>query len=91
MDGSLNDQALSAFEQGLTALAHDPAVKTGYFGPPANTHRDVVENSYTYGLVLVFGSIADHNHYQVGQVHQQFIADHSAKWEKVVVFDIETG
>jgi hypothetical protein len=50
----LESQALAAFAKGLNALTHDPAVKSGYYGKPAGTHRDVVENSYTYGLVLAF-------------------------------------
>jgi hypothetical protein len=90
LENTLDNQTLAAFEQGLAALAHDPAVKTGYFGKPANTLRDVVENSYTYGLVLIFNDVATHDQYQVGEVHQKFIADHAAKWEKVVVHDIET-
>jgi hypothetical protein len=83
-------QTLAAFELGLAALTRDPAVTAGYFGPPANTHRDVVENSYNYGLVLIFGDIAAHDRYQVGEVHQKFLADHRAKWKKVVVYDVET-
>jgi hypothetical protein len=91
LENNLDSQALASFEQGLNNLAHDPAVKSGYFGKPADTHRDVVENSYSYGLVLIFDNIAAHDQYQVGEVHQKFIADHGAKWEKVVVHDIETS
>jgi len=87
----LDGQSLTAFEQGLNNLVHDPAVKSGYFGKPADTHRDVVENSYSYGLVLIFNDMAAHDRYQVGEVHQKFIADHAAKWERVVVHDIETS
>jgi hypothetical protein len=91
LEDNLSHQAVAAFEQGLAALTRDPAVNTGYFGQPANTHRDVVENSYTYGLVLIFDSITAHDQYQVGEVHQKFIADHRPKWKKVVVYDIETS
>jgi hypothetical protein len=86
----LADQALTTFEQGLNKLANDPAVKTGYFGKPADTHRDVVENSYSYGLVLVFDDMAAHDQYQVGEVHHQFLDDNASKWDKVVVHDIES-
>jgi hypothetical protein len=34
--------------------------------------------------------MAAHDRYQVGEAHQKFMADHAAKWEKVVVYDIET-
>ena len=91
LENNLNNQALTAFEHGLATLAHDPAVKSGYFGKPADTHRDVVENSYNYGLVLIFKDMAAHNQYQAGEVHQKFIADHGAKWKKIVVYDLETS
>lgn len=88
MDG-LDDQTLTSFEQGLNSLANDPAVKYGHFGKPADTHRDVVENSYSYGLVLVFDDMTAHDRYQIGAVHQKFVDDHASKWERVVVYDID--
>jgi hypothetical protein len=90
LKSGLDEQALTAFEQGLNDLANDPAVKSGYFGKPADTHRDVVENSYTYGMVLVFDDMAAHDQYQVGAVHLKFVDDNASKWEKVVVYDIKT-
>ena len=86
----LDNQAIAAFEQGLEALAKDPAIQSGYYGKPANTERDVVENSYTYGLVFVFDDLVAHDQYQAGQVHLKFVKDHLSKWERVVVYDIET-
>ncbi len=86
----LQSQALAAFEQGLKVLANDSNVKSGYFGKPADTHRDVVENTYSYGLVFVFDDLAAHDRYQAGAVHLRFVEDHASKWEKVVVHDIQT-
>jgi len=87
---SLENESFKAFEQGLEALTHDSGVKSGYFGKPANTDRDVVENSYSYGLVLIFNSLAAHDQYQAGAIHLKFVDDHSSKWARVVVHDIET-
>ncbi len=81
---------LSAFEQGLQALTNDPAVKSGYYGRPADTRREVVENSYTYGLLLLFDDLAAHDRYQAGAVHLKFVEAHASKWARVVVHDIET-
>jgi hypothetical protein len=81
---------ISAFEQGLKALTHDPAVKSGYYGRPADTHREVVENSYTYGLLLLFDDLAGHDQYQAGAVHLKFVEAHASKWARVVVHDIQT-
>ena len=55
----LDRAAVDAFEQGLAELAGDPEIKSGYFGRPAGTERDVVENSYDYGLVFLFEDRAD--------------------------------
>jgi hypothetical protein len=86
----VEDQSLAAFENGLSALTHDPTVKSGYYGKPADTHRDVVENTYTYGLVLLFDDLAAHDQYQAGAVHLKFVEDHVSKWERVAVHDIQT-
>ena len=57
----LDREAVAAFEQGLAELARDPEIKSGYFGRPAGTERDVVENSYDYGLVFAFEDRAAHD------------------------------
>jgi hypothetical protein len=90
LKNDLDPEAFNAFEQGLETLTRDPGVKTGYFGKPANTDRDVVENSYSYGLVLVFNDLVAHDRYQAGAIHLKFVGDHSSKWARVVVHDIET-
>ena len=87
----LDSQAPAAFEKGLKKLAQDSNVVSGYYGRPADTHRDVVENTYSYGLVFVFEDLAAHDRYQAGAVHLRFVEDHASKWEKVVVYDIQTG
>jgi len=79
-----------AFEVGLASLCGDDAVHTGWYGKPAHTDRDVVENSYSYGLVLVFDDLAAHDRYQAGDVHMKFVDDHLDKWTRVVVHDVDT-
>ena len=86
----LDDEAVDSFAQGLDTLARDPAAKGGYYGVPAATDRGVVENSYTYGLVVLFDNLAAHDRYQEGPVHLEFLAAHSDQWERVVVYDIQT-
>ena len=87
----LEDQALAAFEAGLDMLANDPNVKSGYCGKPADTHRDVVDNTYTYGLVFVFDDLAAHDRYQAAADHVKFVEDNASKWERVGVYDIQTA
>jgi hypothetical protein len=83
----LDDGAHRAFEQGLRSLCENPPVKSGYHGTPAASHRDVVDSSYDYAMILIFDDAAGQDVYQVGEVHQRFIADHSSKWERVLVYD----
>ena len=86
----LSDSEIKEFEKGLKTLINDPLVIRGFFGKPANTNRSVVENSYAYGLSLIFKDLADHNLYQADPIHQAFVDQNSNKWSRVQVFDIET-
>jgi hypothetical protein len=87
----LGNQERINFEGGLKTLTNDPAVKSGLYGKPADTQRDVVENTYSYGLTLLFDDLAAQDRYQAGAVHLQFVEDHASKWEKVMVYDIDTA
>jgi hypothetical protein len=90
LKSDLGGPELAAFERGLETLTKDPGARSGYYGPSAETDRDVVENSYSYGLVLVFDDLAGHDQYQASADHLVFVQEHAAKWEKVVVYDIQT-
>ena len=76
LDETLDNEARTAFEQGLDSLIKDPAARGGHYGPPAGTDRDVVERSYTYGLVVIFDDLAGHDAYQAGEVHRRFLDAH---------------
>ena len=85
----LSEDDLAAFEQGLDSLTKDPAAIGGHYGRPADIHREVVERSYTYGLVVIFEDMAAHDAYQESEVHLKFLREHRSKWTKLVVYDIE--
>lgn len=61
--------------------------KKPHIGTPANTPRDVVDNSFGYSLVCTFKTKEDHDTYQAHKAHKKFIADTSDLWEKVIVYD----
>ena len=84
-----SNESRAEFEEGLAWLTGDAAVSVGYFGQPAGTQRDVIENSYSYGLVLAFEDMAAHDRYQEGAAHLRFLDKNMEKWSKVVVYDIE--
>jgi hypothetical protein len=83
-------ESVLQFEEGLASLFEDPAVESGYYGKPAGTPpRPVIEESYSYGLVLIFADQAAHDRYQVGPIHKRFLAENSVKWARLHVLDIE--
>lgn len=86
----LDGQASADFEHGLAALTGDPHAKSGYYGKAADTQREVVDNSYSYALVLVFDDLEAHDRYQAGAAHREFVEAHAPQWERVVVYDIQT-
>lgn len=61
--------------------------KTKFIGIPAETPRDVVDNSYTYSLILSFPSKEIQDKYQQEPSHLVFIEESSHLWKKVQVYD----
>jgi hypothetical protein len=62
-------------------------IKKVHIGPPADTDRDVIDNSYSYNLLLTFDSKKEHDIYQEHPAHKKFIENASSLWEKVLVYD----
>lgn len=89
LKGDLSLEAIAEFEKGLESLTKIPFVKNGCFGKPADTHRSVVEGTYSYGLLLQFSDTSEHNQYQDHPIHKLFVDANSWKWDKVLVYDME--
>lgn len=68
-------------------LGKIPTVRQLWAGPPAMTPRDVVDNSYTIGLTVVFDDRAGHDVYQEHPLHTEFIEHNKAHWSRVQVYD----
>ena len=59
-----------------------------YIGVPAATEeRSVIDASYSASELIFFDDLVGQKAYQDDPIHQQFVADCSALWEKVVVYD----
>jgi len=85
-----NQSDREAFETSLKKFIHQSIfIKTKHIGVPASTSRDVIDNSYTYSLLLTFANKDDQDKYQEEPAHQIFIAESSSLWKKVVVYDSE--
>ena len=76
------------FETALnTFIESSQYAKTKFIGIPAMTNREVVDNSYTYSLILSFNSKEEQNKYQSESVHLKFVEDAKHLWRKVQVYD----
>jgi hypothetical protein len=88
----LKPETSAAAREKLLKECHDvlgkiPTVKNLWAGVPANTPRDVVDNSYGVGLTVTFADRAGHDVYQEHPLHLKFIADNKAWWARVQVYD----
>ena len=68
-------------------LKNSEYAQTKFIGVPAETPRDVVDNSYTYSLILTFPSKEIQDKYQTEPAHKVFIEESSHLWKKVQVYD----
>lgn len=83
-----NSTDRAAFEKGLrTFLDNSAYAKTKFVGTPPKAIRDVVDDSYTYNMIVTFASEELQEKYQNEEAHLKFIADCKHLWEKVVVYD----
>ena len=62
-------------------------IKSVHIGTPAGTPREVVDNSWTYNLIVEFDSKEDHDKYQEEDVHKVFVAESHELWARVQVYD----
>lgn len=90
LDQTLSDREVSAFEAGLKLLLTDSDISSSSYGRPADSEvRDVVDGSYSFGMVVDFVDTAAQNRYQVSDIHKRFIEDCAKFWTKVQVYDIQ--
>ena len=68
-------------------IDHVDMIRSQHIGTPADTDRPVIDNTYTYSLILSFDSKKEHDEYQEHPLHKDFIANASSLWEKVQVYD----
>lgn len=85
-----NEEHRSAFLNSLnTFINSSKHIVTKHIGAPASTSRDVIDNSYTFSLLLTFKNAEDEAAYQVDPNHLKFIEESNELWSKVLVYDSE--
>jgi hypothetical protein len=83
-----NGADIDQFRTAALRLKEIPTVKGFHLGQPAPVApRPVIDDSYTFSLVLFFDDVAGHDDYQVHPIHQQFFQENKHLWSRVQVFD----
>ncbi len=78
---------LAKLHEGLKKLSKIKNLKMSHIGKPAETNREVIENSYTVSWLTIFDSKEEEEKYQVDPIHLEFVETCSNLWSKVVVYD----
>ena len=87
---NLSQEDILKFESGVKSLADVEHIRIIEIGKPASTNRPVIDRSYSYSLLLIFDSLADHNAYQPHPIHEKFVNNCSHLWSKVLIYDSES-
>ena len=87
LKSSNTPEEVKNFVASVSTLKGIPSVHMAEIGKPATTDRPVIDTTYSYSLLLLFNSLADHDAYQVDPVHLQFVADSSHLWDRVQIYD----
>ncbi|TAI47169.1 Dabb family protein [Flagellimonas allohymeniacidonis] len=83
-----NPNVREQFETSLKKfLRNSKFAKTNFIGVPPKATRDVVDDSYTYSLIVTFESAEAQDGYQKEEAHLIFIEECKELWEKVLVYD----
>ena len=80
-------QKVDFVNNGMGKLKNCPQIYKAFYGPPAGTNRDVVDNSYNFAWICHFKSKEDQNAYQNEPIHLKFVEEYKDYWEKVQVYD----
>ncbi|QBA63249.1 Dabb family protein [Muriicola soli] len=83
---STKDRA--AFEASMeTFMKNSLYAKTKFLGTPPKASREIVDDSYTYNLIVTFASAEDQDKYQKEEAHLKFIEESEHLWKKVLIYD----
>lgn len=84
----ISEQEKNDFTNFFEDLKKVPTIKSLHYGAPANTtKRDVVDNSFSYNLLVYFDNMADLDVYETHPIHLAAIEKYSKYWTKVAVHD----
>ena len=77
------------FLRGVHSLGAIETIESIHIGKPADTHRPVIDRSYSVGLTVILKDLAAHDAYQVHPLHKAFVEQFHHCWERVLIYDHE--
>ncbi|MBP3943500.1 Dabb family protein [Sphingobacteriaceae bacterium WQ 2009] len=84
----LSAQEVASFTGFFEELNKIPSKLSLSYGPAAKTNpRDVVDNTFSYNLLVEFKDLTDLGIYEVHPIHLNAIEKYKHLWTKVVVHD----
>ncbi len=86
-----NTEEAAKLEEGIKTLSKVKSVKDFHLGKPAPTDRPVIDNTYSYHLMLIFDDLDSQNSYQVDPIHKKFVENCEHLWKKVQVYDSDAS
>lgn len=84
-----SDTQKTAFFSALQTLEKMDVVKNLHIGTPAPIKRAVVDDSYTFSLLVMFDNLAGHDVYQAHPLHTAFLDEFKVCFNKVVIYDAQ--
>lgn len=73
--------------EGLQKLSGVSTIKNLHIGKPASTRREVIDNSYSVSLLVLFDNKQGHDSYQTDPLHLKFVEECAHLWSKVQIYD----
>lgn len=83
----LTDEQIAALIDGLETLRSIDGVEALHYGRPLAAHRPIEDDSYSFGVTLVFRDKAALESYLPDPVHQAFVKEFSPYWTNAQVYD----
>ncbi len=84
----LNDAQRAEFRRGLESLRTIKSAEQVHTGTPAPTaKRPVIDDTYSFALVVVCKDVASHDAYQVDPRHKAFVEKFKPYWSRVQIYD----
>ena len=83
----LSETDTKIFTEGIESLKQIESISSVHIGKPADTNSPVIDNSYSFSLIILFDDMESHNAYQIHDLHQKFIKNIAGMFDRIVIYD----